>query len=131
MKILGRWGPVLIWMALIFFVSAQSQLPTPEQRWLDILLEKSGHTLEYAVLAVLLVRALDPAQTGRWRAFGVAVLIAWLYAISDEIHQMFVPGRSADWLDILFDWMGAMVATLLALALHVWARNRSSVSENA
>ena len=96
-------------MALIFILSAQAQLPTPEARWLDSVLEKSAHTFEFAVLAALLMRALGPGAAVRWRAFGAAVLLAWLYALSDEFHQSFVPGRSADWADIVFDWLGAVL----------------------
>jgi VanZ family protein len=43
----------------------------------------------------------------------VAVFLAWLYALSDEFHQLYVPGRTADWTDILFDWLGAAVGAWL------------------
>ena len=109
-------------MALIFILSAQAQLPTPETRWLDFVLEKSAHTFEFAVLAALLLRALGPGATARWRAFGVAVLLAWLYALSDEFHQSFVPGRSADWTDILFDWLGAVLGA--GLWMYRWTADK-------
>jgi VanZ family protein len=126
---LRAWGPVVAWMALIFFLSAQAQLPTPRQHWLDVVLEKSAHTLEYAVLAALLLRALGARGQELRRAFGVAVLLAWLYALTDEFHQRFVPGRSADWSDIVFDWLGAVAGA--GLWLHVWtARHRRAWSED-
>jgi VanZ family protein len=118
-------GPVFAWMVLIFLLSAQSQLPTPEQRWLDFVLEKSAHFVEYAVLGALLFRALIRAQLGRWRAFALAVLLAWFYALSDEFHQMYVPGRQADWLDIVFDWVGALVGT--SAAAYWWAVRQNGV----
>lgn len=120
-------------MALIFVLSAQSQLPTPEQPWVDFLLEKSAHFFEFAVLAFLLVRAVDPVQLGRRRAFAVAVLIAWLYALTDEFHQSYVPGRDADWFDVVFDWAGAFVGA--SLGLYWWtarkkrARKKRALSE--
>lgn len=126
---LRTWGPVVTWMALIFFLSAQAQLPTPEQHWLDVVLEKSAHTLEYAVLAALLSRALAASDGERRRAFGVAVLLAWLYALTDEFHQRFVPGRSADWSDIVFDWLGAVAGA--GLWLHAWnARHKRAWSKD-
>ena len=105
----GKWGPVVAWMALIFILSAQEQLPVPEQRWLDALIEKTSHSFEFGVLAYLLLRALKPEGARRWRLIGMCLLIAWLYALSDEFHQSFVPGRAADWSDVLFDWIGALV----------------------
>jgi VanZ family protein len=119
---LNRWGPVIAWMALIFILSAQAQLPTPETRWLDSVLEKSAHTFEFAVLAALLMRALAAGVAVPWRAFGVAVLLAWLYALSDEFHQSFVPGRSDDWMDILFDWLGAVLGA--GLWMYRWTAHQ-------
>lgn len=122
---MNRWGPVIAWMALIFFLSAQAQLPTPETRWLDFVLEKSAHTFEFAVLAALLMRALGSLELLRWRAYGVAVLLAWLYALSDEFHQSFVPGRAADWTDILFDWLGAVLGAGLWMYRRMARRRRA------
>lgn len=112
-------------MALIFFLSAQAQLPTPETRWLDFVLEKSAHTFEFAVLAALLMRALGSLELLRWRAYAVAVLLAWLYALSDEFHQSFVPGRAADWTDILFDWLGAVLGAGLWMYRRMARRRRA------
>jgi VanZ family protein len=115
-----RWAPVVGWMALIFFLSAQSQFPSPQQRWLDLFLEKAGHTIEFAILAALLTRALAPVRNVRGRAFLVAVAVSWLYALSDEFHQSFVPGRNAGWSDVLFDWIGAVGGAWL------WTRHRAA-----
>jgi VanZ family protein len=123
---IGKWGPVVAWMALIFYLSAQSQLPTPEQRWLDFVLEKSAHTFEFAVLAALLSRALAARPPVRGRSFMVVVLLAWLYALSDEFHQRYVPGRSADWIDVLFDWSGTVVGAWLWLRWRRDTDNRSA-----
>jgi VanZ family protein len=101
-------------MGLIFALSAQEQLPTPEERWLDFVLEKSAHTFEFAVLALLLARALGVAAGDR-RTLLAAVSLVWLYALSDEFHQRFVPGRSADWTDVFFDWLGTLAGVWLWL----------------
>jgi VanZ family protein len=108
-----RWGPVAAYLALIFYLSAQSQVawagPYP-----DVVL----HAAEYCVLAVLLARGLND---GMGRAVPDRLhLLTWtlcvLYAISDEIHQFFVPGRSSDWRDVLSDAAGAALG-LAALAI--------------
>ncbi len=126
MKISKWWGPAIVWMLLIFFVSAQSQLPSPETRWVDFVFEKSAHSFEFAVLGALLLRALAADEPPHWRVVGLAVLLAWSYALSDEFHQRYVPGRSADWLDILFDWLGASLGAYLMLR---WRASRQRASQ--
>lgn len=114
-KALSLWLPVLAWLGVIFFLSAQPDLPHPESGWADWLLSSSAHALEYALLAILLVRAVGP----RPRA-GLLVLCAALaYALSDELHQAFVPGRHPDPVDLVCDAAGV----LLGLAVcRLWSR---------
>ena len=118
LRSLARWAAVLGWMALVFFLSAQPDLPHPEAGWADRLFSSGSHALEYGVLAVLLALALE----GRRRSLLVAFLLAVLYAFSDEFHQTFVPGRVADPWDLVFDAAGALVALALWAA---WRRLRS------
>ena len=76
--------------------------------------DKLYHAGNFGVLAALLHLA-----TGRaW----LAVLLASIYGVSDEVHQAFVPGRSADAADWLADTAGALVAVLL---LRWWLRYRA------
>lgn len=100
-------------MGLIFFLSAQPDLPQAPGPWLDALLKKGGHALAYGVLAWLYRRALGSfwhTSTGlRLTSGGLAVL----YALSDELHQTFVPGRSGNLLDVMVDGVGACGAMLL------------------
>ena len=116
-----------MWMALIFFLSGQPSLPTPEERWLDFVFEKSAHTFEFAVLAALFLRALAVDRSECWRSVGVAGVLAGLFALSDEFHQLFVPGRSADWSDLLFDWLGVGAGVWLWLR---WRASRSGVEQS-
>jgi VanZ family protein len=104
-------------MALIFYFSEEP--PATGPLWAQIL----AHFTEFAVLASLLAWALAPAL-GR-RAFVVAAAVAVLYAIADEFHQSFVPGRDADPLDVLVDWAGVTVAVTLARS-RAQARGRPS-----
>jgi hypothetical protein len=99
------WLPVVAWAALIFVLSAQPNLTTGLGFW-DTLLRKSAHFAEYAVLGFLLLRAV------RLRVAALTAGVA--YAISDEIHQYFVPGRYASAWDVLLDSGGVLLGVLLA-----------------
>ncbi len=112
----GRWLLPLLWMGLIFFLSAQSKLPDLTHGRPD-LQAVAGHFLVYAVLGVLWARALRGAAVRRPWAW--AFFIAVLYGFSDEFHQSFVPNRHPDIFDILTDAAGAGVGLLLySLARH-------------
>jgi VanZ family protein len=113
-----RWALVLAWMALIFFLSAQPDLPRPDSGWLDLLVSSGAHLFFYAILALLLNWALGNGVLGLALAFGLALL----YGVSDEFHQSFVPGRVPDLLDLVSDGLGA------GLALAAWwgLRHRAS-----
>ena len=110
--LLRAWLPALLWMGLIFYVSSRPNLPRHPDERTDFVLKKAGHGVEYGVLAFLLWRTLaNTSQTNspaRW-----SFLFSLLYAISDEVHQVFVPGRSGTPLDVAFDALGAALALLL------------------
>lgn len=113
-RCLRIWGPVWAMMTLIFVLSSMSRLP-PAAYVAD---DGVMHALEYGLLAALLLRALIGA---RWRrltvgAAGLAVLLATLYGVTDEVHQRFVPGRTAEIVDLTADAIGATVAAGLSLA---------------
>lgn len=104
------WLPALSWAGFIFFLSAQPGEAFPETG-LNEVLSVGAHLATYAVLTALLVMALRrstglPAARARLLAF---VLVA-LYALSDEYHQSFVPGRTPTPLDWLVDLVGAGMA---------------------
>jgi VanZ family protein len=85
---------------------------------------KCAHAGEYAVLALLLWRAVrKPAPPGgspwRWSQAGLVLVLAALYAASDEIHQAFVPSREASVSDVLLDTTGAALGLL-----SLWAVGR-------
>ena len=80
-------------MALIFYVSSLHEAPLPEG-----MSDKSAHWLGYTGFSVTIVRGLAGGLPRRIaaRTAIVAVLLAFAYGVSDEFHQMFVPGRSAE-----------------------------------
>ena len=115
---LPRWTLVLAWMMLIFWLSAQSSLPRLTNRF-GAVQSLAGHVVEYAVLALLLQRAVvgsHPAAKGP--AFGHAArwafVIAVAYGITDELHQRLVPGRHMDPFDLLTDAAAASAALWIA-----------------
>lgn len=104
-----RWLPVAVWMIVIFALSAQPTLPLPGVSWLDEALQVGGHFTEYAILAYLISSAISPAnRSSRWRLL-FALVWCVVYAMSDEWHQSFVPGRDASLFDLAIDTLGASV----------------------
>ncbi len=99
-----NWLPVLAWAALIFAFSSVPDLGTGLGGW-DLVLRKIAHVAEYAILGALLARA-----TGRT---GLAFGLGTLYAISDELHQSFVPGRVGAPLDVAVDAVGVAIGVAL------------------
>lgn len=108
---LGLWGPVAAFMALIFFLSGQSDLPAVEQ-----VSDKTLHAAAYFVFGLLCLRAthggIGPL---RCRPTLVALVLALAYAALDEWHQSFVPGRVPSALDWVADGVG------IGLALALWS----------
>ena len=104
------WGPVLLQMALIFGASSISNLGELPGGMSD----KSGHSIGYALLGGLLLRALAGGRLSgiTWRVVLAAIGLATLYGVSDEVHQMFVPGRTSDRYDVLADAIGATIAVV-------------------
>ena len=78
---------------------------------------KTAHFMEYAVLAMLLTGAFDADDKKKSRIFAQAVIVAALYASSDEFHQTFVAGRSGKIGDVLIDSAGAICGSALVLTL--------------
>jgi VanZ family protein len=108
------WLPAVVWMAVIFYLSAQPDLPHHSVALIDLVVKKAGHMAEYAILAALAFwAARRGALSAAKRAFLWALLVAASYAVTDEMHQYFVPGRDARLLDVGFDVLGACVGLLV------------------
>jgi VanZ family protein len=111
------WGPLVLYMAFIFFMSSQ-QRPGLFASYPDYLLHGSG----YFVLGVLSIRAVGKglASPRSLAVIAVGVAIAVLYGASDEWHQSFVPGRDASVSDWMADSVGALVAAVVVGTLWRW-----------
>ncbi len=109
MAVVGRFGPPLALMGLIFFLSAQPDLNSGLGGW-DTVLRKLAHMVEYGALWFLWWRALgrgDPRP---------AVAVALLYAATDELHQSFVDGRVGSPVDWCIDAVGVALGVTASRA---------------
>lgn len=110
---LQAFFPALVWAGIIFALSSQPVLPGPEAPAFDYLLKKIGHIVVYAVLWWLVRRGIalsQPKNNHYSDITAITYLIILLYAISDETHQAFVPGRHPNPTDLLYDLFGATLA---------------------
>ena len=114
--LLRTWGPVVLWAAVIFAFSSIPSLGTGLGTW-DTILRKAAHVTEYAILGLLLMRAIGREIP--------AVLIGVAYAISDELHQHFVRGRHSSPIDVAIDSAGVLIGVLVLARAHHWARWRT------
>jgi VanZ family protein len=133
-RLLKNWLPVFIWLGVIFLGSSDlmsaehtSRFIVPFLRWLkpDIspetlasihfIVRKCAHLGEYAVLALLLLRAAILTNLKRSLAIlYVSVWVACLFvATTDEFHQTFVASRGASATDIMIDSGGAILGLLI------------------
>jgi Predicted integral membrane protein len=130
-KILS-WIAVILWMVLIFKLSSQTVVQSgklsgevaninikaiekvkPNTKFniveFNHIVRKNAHFFVYLFLAVLTINALRTGGVRGYKCIIFALLICILYAISDEVHQIFVPGRGAQVKDVIIDSAGIAV----------------------
>jgi VanZ family protein len=122
-RALWLWGPVAAYLVAIFLESSVSQVPELPTAVTD----KDAHGFLYAGLALLILRALAGAS---WRNVTIpagvaAVVLSAAYGATDEFHQRFVPGRTADLLDLAADTAGAAAAVAVVWLIARWRRRAS------
>lgn len=102
-----KYFPSLVWMIVIFFLSSRSTTGIfSDDQFSRLIIFKSLHLIEYAILSFFLFLAN--------RKVGRTVTIAYLYAISDELHQFLVPGRTCQLTDTFFDLIGIVIGLFIA-----------------
>ena len=117
------WSAVFLWMAVIFAFSAQAHsgdITALVFHDFNFIVRKCAHMCEYSVLFLLLRHATKLTWPGSVTLLPFAMTVA--YSMSDEFHQMFVPGRTATINDVLIDSTGAAIVWI---ALSLWQRFRS------
>ena len=133
---LWRYGPLIVWAALIFIGSTSLLsssntgalvkpllwlFPNASERTLGLihfLIRKAGHFTEYAIFALLSARAFRNSSRELLRArwFWVSLLLVIVYSLGDEFHQSFVPSRTPSIYDSMIDTLGGLTAlSLLAV----------------
>jgi len=149
---LFSWLLVLLWMMVIFALSAQpakqsshlssditqgvikgaqiSGIVGAEKniskqklilKTLNGKVREIAHASVYLVLALLVTNAIKRFGFRGFRLIAYSFLFCSVYAWSDEIHQIFVPGRAAEFLDISLDFTGALLGIgLFYLGLWIW-----------
>jgi VanZ family protein len=139
---LKRWVPVVVWAAFISWFSSDAFSARSTHSYIDPILRfffpdltregfrfahsiirKSAHFIEYAVLAVLICRALA-ADGGRLARRTIVRTIGYCaaYAMLDELHQALVPSRTGSAVDVMIDAIGATFGTL---SLAAWRARRA------
>ncbi|MEE9525310.1 MAG: VanZ family protein [Candidatus Woesearchaeota archaeon] len=113
-----NWGLVVAYAALIFYMSSLPRLipPSLEGGLIDLIANYSihiglAHFIEYAILSLLLFRALYVSKVKNPAVY--AVVIAIVYGITDEFHQLFIPNRMFDVIDLFFNTIGAIAVQFI------------------
>jgi len=115
--------PAIAWLVLAGYclvIFIQSALPTPDMGPDFPFQDKMTHLAAYAVMGFLACRAWAslPWPRGTLAICLAGFLFAVLFGLSDEWHQSFVPGRTADRWDVVADGLGALLGT----GIHAWRR---------
>ena len=116
--------PALAWAAVIFVLSSFPGSAYPQVGVWSA--DKLVHVAVYAALGLAVSFGMARAWPtwGLRGVFGLAVLLATAYGVSDEVHQSFVPGRSPDVRDVMADFAGAILG---AGAYVMYVRRRPRV----
>ena len=86
---------------------------------------KTAHATEYGILALFWFNALLSKESKLPKTGIITVIICALYATTDEIHQLFIPGRSCKAGDVLIDSIGAIIVTLISCLVVYLYRKRN------
>lgn len=105
------WLPAIACMAFIFYLSSRQSLKVADEYVLNFLFFKSLHLIEYAVLYLLVFRAVYTINGLELKSkFYISIAVAIMYALSDELHQTFVPTREGTIRDVFIDTVGILLA---------------------
>ena len=124
-KLIARWLPAVVMMGIIFALSSLPSSRIPSYGPIDILIKKGGHALGYGLLGLSYYFALPKRLTKFYRAI-TALMMAILFALSDEYHQSFVQGRSSSLVDIFVDGVGATIAIVVGVSYSSNSRSNSN-----
>ncbi len=123
------WIPSLVWMVIIFSFSSRQSVSVSGEYWLDFVFYKSIHIAEYAILTVFNIYALTNSnpKSPLVKNGIYAVILALLFASSDEYHQTFVPTRQGKHFDVLVDSVGIFSVYCITFQYEKIKRSISSL----
>lgn len=132
-RLIKFWAPVIVWAGVIFYFSTEHfssfntfNMLVDLMSWIfpgapgeqiesaNLVTRKIGHWSEYFILSLLLWRAYRCGSNKVWQPHWATWTLSWvlLYAVSDELHQAFVPSRTAAVNDVLLDFFGGVCGVL-------------------
>ena len=127
-KKLIKWLMLLLWMLVIFIFSSEPHsgeatksiianiIPNIKTNSLldmiNFIVRKSAHVTEYFILALLTISLLKEYTKKERTILLSSIIFCFIYAMTDEYHQSFVPGRSSLFRDVLIDTSGSLIALL-------------------
>ena len=136
MKKLKYFIPAIIWIIFIFIMSHTNGNESSNQsnfivkivlefininhETLSFMIRKTAHMSEYAILLLFIYYGLYKTITYKYQLL-ISLLITFIYACSDEFHQLFIPGRSGQFMDVLIDTSGALIMLLI---IYLWQKRK-------
>ena len=143
MKKILLWILVLAWMGLIFYFSSQNSIESTNQSRsivnktvivenkneselvsIDAKIRKIAHVCEFLVLGVLVCFLIKEYTLDIRKILFICFIIGIIYACSDELHQLYVPGRSGEISDVIIDTSGLLLGEILFYlsGLKIWKK---------
>lgn len=104
---------VILWGSVIFYFSGIPGLKSDFKDIFDLILRKTAHISEYIILTILLFRVLSQFLKSKKQILIIAMFLVFVFAVSDEIHQLFIFDREGKVIDVLIDTSGIFIAFLL------------------
>lgn len=137
MKKIKYFIPAIIWMIFIFIMSNQNGTDSSNQsnfiveiiikvikidsHILSFLIRKAAHMSEYAILLALIYYGFN--KNNYLHIYLNSLLITFIYACSDEFHQLFISGRSGQFRDVLIDTSGGLIMLMI---IYLWHKKSNS-----
>ena len=141
-KTAAAWCLVIIWAAVIFYLSSRTaDQSTVQSRGMiqsfsgilgktigseelmetvDGIVRETAHGIEYFILGALVFNAMNAAIP--------SVILCAVYALSDEIHQISVPGRAFQIMDLFIDFIGIVFGVVVVMIIFRCRNNKSTIS---
>ena len=138
----------LVWMIFIFYLSHQPATISASQSggfmdmltklpivgglldelmklsFAEFLIRKSAHMFLYFVLAILIYMSISKGYS--YKYYILAFVLSAMYACSDEIHQLFIVGRSGEIRDVLVDSTGALIGLIIVYLYNTYIKKKSN-----